>query len=45
LLILIGLASLGAAKAKNKRTFEHHLLQKKLMDDHQTLSVAFLGSP
>jgi hypothetical protein len=36
---------LGAKKAKNKITFEHHLLLKLLMDDKQTLSVAFLGSP
>jgi hypothetical protein len=35
---------LGAAKAKNRKTFKHLLLQNQLMDDYQTLSVAFLGT-
>jgi hypothetical protein len=35
---------LRAAKAKNRNTFKRLFLQNELMDDHQTLSVALLGS-
>jgi hypothetical protein len=43
LVIPIGLF-MGSTELKIEKTFKHLLLQNKLMDNHQTLSVAFLGS-
>jgi hypothetical protein len=44
LLILICFVPFSVSRGKNRKISRHLPLQNQLMDDHQTLSVAFLGN-